>query len=310
MQLFIQQLVNGLSIGAVYALIALGYTMVYGILRLINFAHGDVYMVGAVIAYALANLFTRLGMPAWLNLTLIFIGAAAGCVVLGLIIERFAYRPLRNRPRLVSLITAIGVSLFLENFFQQRSIFGAAPRQFPQLIDNQTPISIPLGHGLVVQVTKLDVINFTLVVVMMLVLSWIVLKTRTGLALRAVSYRFDTAALMGINIDRIVAFTFALGSGLAAIAGVMDGIKYQVDPLMGLMTGLKAFVAAVIGGIGSIPGAVLGGLLMGVIESLLSGVILPPAYSGYAQGAAFLALILILLVRPSGILGKYVPEKV
>ncbi len=157
--------------------------------------------------------------------------------------------------------------------------------------------------------TRLDVIDFSLVIVIMAVLSWIVLKTRTGLALRAVSYRFDTAALMGIDIDRIIAFTFVLGSSLAAIAGVMDGIRYQVDPLMGLMQGLKAFVAAVIGGIGSIPGAVVGGLLMGIIESLLRGLVLPPAYSGYADGAAFLALVLILLIRPNGILGKYVPEK-
>ncbi len=311
MQLLVQQVINGLSIGAVYALIALGYTMVYGVLRLINFAHGDVYMVGAVIAFFLATWFQRLGLPVWVNLSLVFLGAAMGCAALGFIIERFAYRPLRNRPRLVSLITAIGVSLFLENLFQQKMVFGARPRQFPPLIETRTAISFHVGHSPVaVNITNLDVINFVLVIALMIVLSWVVLRTRTGLALRAVSYRFDTAALMGINTDRIIAFTFMLGSALAAVAGVIDAMRYQVDPLMGLVAGLKAFVAAVIGGIGSIPGAVLGGLLMGLIESLLRGVILPSDYSGYADGAAFLALILILLFRPSGILGKYAPEKV
>lgn len=305
MHIFVQQLINGLSIGVVYALIALGYTMVYGVLRLINFAHGDVYMVGALTAWYLAERFAAWHFPPWLNLFLIFILSAVACALLGFLIERLAYRPLRNRPRLVSLITAIGVSLFLENFFQEKNVFGATPRMFPDLFTIRT-YSFPVG-GKPVTLTNLDLISFALTLVLMVTLYWIVTKTKTGLALRAVSFRFDTASLMGIETNRIIAFTFVLGSALAAVAGVLDAIRYGlVEPDMGLIPGLKAFVAAVIGGIGNIPGAVVGGLLMGLLEAFLRG----SSLSGYADAFAFLALIIILLVRPSGLLGKSAPEKV
>jgi branched-chain amino acid transport system permease protein len=311
MQLLVQQLINSLSIGAVYALLALGYTMVYGVLRLINFAHGDVYMVGAVIAYYVATAMQRAAAPLWITLSVVFISAIVGCSILGFLIEFLAYRPLRNRPRLISLITAIGVSLLLENLMQQPILFGPTPQNFPPLISNVPVLSFHVGHSPTpVTLSSFDIIGLSLSIVLMLVLSLIVLKTRAGLALRAVSFRFDTASLMGINTNRIISFTFMLGSALAAVAGVLDGMRYQVDPLMGLMQGLKAFIAAVLGGIGSIPGAVLGGFLLGLIETILKGVILPSAYTGYADAVAFVVLILILLVRPSGLLGKSTAEKV
>lgn len=291
---FLQQLINGLSIGAVYALIALGYTMVYGVLRLINFAHGDVYMVGAVIAYGLATKMAAMRAPAWVSIPIIFAGAMAGCGALGFAIEFLCYRPLRHRPRLVALITAIGVSLLLENLFQNRLVFGATPRTVPKLLTSK----------------HLDLISFGLCIAIMAGLSWFVLRTRMGLALRAVSYRVDTASLMGINTNRVISMTFVLGSALAAVAGVVNALRYrQVDPLMGLIPGIKAFVAAVLGGIGSIPGAILGGLLMGLVETLLKGY-LPERYSSFSDAAAFVVLILILLVRPSGLLGKPALEKV
>jgi len=311
MQLFVQQLVNGLSIGAVYALIALGYTMVYGVLRLINFAHGDVYMVGAVIAYALATLFTRAHAAAYISLPVMFLGAMAGCALLGFLIEYLCYRPLRARPRLVVLITAIGVSLLLENLFQNPAVFGPTPRTLPHIIAIHPVIQFHIGSSpRPVVINNLDLTSFILSVIIMLGLSWLVLRTKLGLALRAVSFRVDTASLMGVNTDWIISLTFILGSALAAVAGVVDAMRYQVEPLMGLRQGIKAFVAAVLGGIGSIPGAVLGGLLMGLVETLLKGCILPSAYSGYSDAAAFFVLIVVLLIRPTGLLGKPATEKV
>lgn len=311
MQLIVQQLINGLSVGAVYALIALGYTMVYGVLRLINFAHGDVYMVGAVTSYVIATRLQKYELPGWVGLTVVFAGAIIVCAVLGFVIERLAYRPLRNRPRLVSLITAIGVSLLLENLFQNPAVFGAAPLTLPHLLVSQPVFQFHIGSSSTpVTINNLVLINLALSVVLMIVLTWVLLKTKTGLALRAVSFRFDTAALMGININRIISFTFMLGSALAAVAGVLDAIQYNIDPLMGVRAGTKAFIAAVLGGIGSVPGAVLGGLLMGLIETLLRGVVLPGKYTDYADAAAFLVLIFILLVRPTGLLGRHTPEKV
>jgi branched-chain amino acid transport system permease protein len=307
-----QQLVNGLSIGAVYALIALGYTMVYGVLRLINFAHGDVYMVGAVIAYETATWLTNRNAPAFVSLPVIFLSAMIGCAILGFCIEFFCYRPLRNRPRLVSLITAIGVSLLLENLFQNQAVFGPTPRTMPNLFgdaSHSTALHLAIGP-ISAKISVLNLITLILCIVLMIGLSWFVLKTRMGLALRAVSFRFDTARLMGINTDRVISMTFILGSSLAAVAGVADAMRYNVEPLMGLQQGMKAFVAAVLGGIGSIPGAVLGGLLMGLVETLLKGYILPDRYSGYSDAAAFLVLILVLLVRPTGLLGKPMMEKV
>ncbi|MDP9172645.1 MAG: branched-chain amino acid ABC transporter permease [Planctomycetota bacterium] len=310
MHVFLQQLINGLSIGAVYALIALGYTMVYGVLKLINFAHGDVYMVGAVIAYSLSLWMARIAAPLYISLPIIFLGAMIGCALLGFLIELLCYRPLRHRPRLVVLITAIGVSLLLENLFQVPQIFGPTPRTLPHLFQTR-PIFTFMGSATVapVVINNLDLISLCLGVVLMLLLSWFVMKTKTGLAIRAVSFRVDTASLMGINVNRVISMTFIIGSSLAAVAGVVDAMRYQVEPLMGLSQGIKAFVAAVLGGIGSIPGAVVGGLLMGLIETFLKGY-LPSRYSGYADAASFLVLILILLVRPTGLLGKPVAEKV
>lgn len=310
MHVFLQELINGLSIGAVYALIALGYTMVYGVLKLINFAHGDVYMVGAVIAYELAVKVSAAQSPIWVALPVVFLGAMGGCAVLGFVIEYLCYRPLRNRPRLVALITAIGVSLLLENLFQNRLVFGATPRILPELLRIRPVLRWAVGsEKSPVVVTNLDLISMGLCVAMMAGLSWFVLRTKMGLALRAVSFRVDTASLMGINTNRVISMTFVLGSALAAVAGVVDAMRYQVDPLMGLIPGIKAFVAAVLGGIGSIPGALLGGLLMGLVETLLKGY-LPAQYNNYSNAAAFVVLILILLVRPSGLLGKTTVEKV
>ena len=292
---FIELILIGLSIGATYALLALGYTMVYGVLRLINFAHGDVYMVGSVTGYFIAIKLVD-HAPVWLTLTAVFAGSIAVCAVLGFLIEFFAYRPLRNRPRLVLLITAIGVSLLLENLFQLHYVFGPTHRNYPEKL--RAAFGDHFAH-----------ISLGISLVLMIAMTWLVMKTRTGLALRAVSYRFDTARLMGINTDRIISLTFMFGSGLAAAAGVLDGMRYKVDPLMGITSGLKAFIAAVLGGIGNIPGALIGGLLIGLIESLLYGY-LPAAYTAYTDAAAFVILILILLIKPSGLMGRAAQEKV
>jgi branched-chain amino acid transport system permease protein len=306
----VQQLINGLSVGATYALIALGYTMVYGVLRLINFAHGEVYMAGAVVGWYLSRIMIRAATPAWLSLTVVFGGAMAACAILGFAIEFLAYRPLRDRPRLVVLITAIGVSLLLQNLAQSKYIFGPTPRAFPPLIDVKTVVEFHVGAAAdPVRITNLDLLSFGLSLAMMAALTFIVLKTRVGLALRAVSHRVDTAALMGVNTNRTISWTFILGSVLAAVAGVLDGIRYDVKPLMGLMPGLKAFIAAVLGGIGSIPGALAGALLLGLIETF-ARFYLPQGYTEFSDGVAFVALILILLFRPTGLLGRVTREKV
>lgn len=304
----IQQLIYGLSIGATYALIALGYTMVYGVLRLINFAHGEIYMAGAVIGWYLAKMVAAAAMPAWLGLAIVFGGAMVGCATLGFAIEFFAYRPLRARPRLVVLITAIGVSLLLQNLAQQNAVFGPTPQRFPELIQARTVLSFPIG-GRPVEISNLDLLSLILSFALMAILTWVVLKTKVGLALRAVSYRVDTAALMGVNTDRTISWTFMLGSALAAVAGVLDAIRYDVKPLMGLMPGLKAFIAAVLGGIGSIPGALVGALLLGIVETM-ARFYLPRGYTEYADAVAFVVLILILLFKPSGLLGRATREKV
>ncbi|HEV8605403.1 MAG TPA: branched-chain amino acid ABC transporter permease [Tepidisphaeraceae bacterium] len=300
-----QQLIIGLSVGATYALIALGYTMVYGVLRLINFAHGDVYMVGAVSGYYLSNWMVKKNAPLALTLTVVFAGSIVICAVLGFVIERFAYRPLRSRPRLVVLITAIGVSLLLENLAQLGVFFGPTPRQYPESIKMALATQV-FRAGSAISLTYSDILSLSVSLGLMALLTWVILKTRTGLALRAVSFRFDTAALMGVNTDRIISFTFMFGSSLAAVAGVMDGLRYNVYPLMGILYGLKAFVAAVLGGIGSIPGALVGGLLIGLVETLVKAYI----SSAYADAVAFLILILVLLVKPSGLFGSQAAEKV
>jgi len=311
MQEFIQQLINGLSLGAIYALIAVGYTMVYGVLQLINFAHGDVFMVGAVLTLVIARRFgfvtdeqvTR----SWLAFGACAVLSVVACGLLGYVIERFAYRPLRNRPRINSLITAIGISLLLEFGGQHPRAFGPTPRPFP--VDMLPGVKQDLARIGGVVVTRIDAMIIAVTLLLMLALSYIVLRTRTGLALRAVSHSFDTAALMGVNINRIISFTFVLGSTLAAAAGILYAVKYpKVEPLMGLLPGIKAFVAAVFGGIGNITGAVLGGLILGLVEVLAVGYL--PNGSQYRDGIAFVILIAILLVKPSGLLGKNVAEKV
>ena len=303
----VQQVIIGLSVGATYALIALGYTMVYGVLRLINFAHGEVYMAGAVAGYYLAALLAPRQLSPWVSVPAVFLGAMVFCAVLGFVIEFFAYRPLRSRPRLVVLITAIGVSLLLQNL--ALLVFGPTPTAYPRLMESREVVGFALGAGRV-SVSNVDAMRLGLSLALMAMLTWVVLGTQTGLALRAVSHRFDTATLMGINTNRIISFTFMLGSTLAAVAGVLDAIGYQVRPDMGTIPGLKAFVAAVLGGIGSIPGALLGGLLIGMVETLLNGLVLPRGYTGYKDAAAFVILILILLVKPSGLLGRAAAEKV
>jgi branched-chain amino acid transport system permease protein len=299
MDTFLQQVINGLSLGAIYALIALGYTMVYGVLRLINFAHGDVYMLGAFAGYYLANLLNLDANPSVLWAVCVTIGAMAICAGVGVVIERLAYRPVRHHSRLTSLITAIGVSLLLE--YGGQVVFGATPRFFPQMIRSET---YAIGG---VQITNQSLLIIVMAIVVMFGLQFIVHRTRMGKAMRATSYNLSVAKLMGINTDVVIAFTFALGSALAAAGGVMVALAIpRIDPLMGLMTGLKAFVAAVLGGIGNIPGAMLGGLLIGLMETALSAT----AYSTYRDAVAFGVLILILLVRPAGILGTAVTEKV
>ncbi|MGZ9175054.1 MAG: branched-chain amino acid ABC transporter permease, partial [Candidatus Binatia bacterium] len=263
MDTFVQQLINGLNIGAIYALIALGYTMVYGILRIINFAHGDIYMVGAFAGYFIA---LKLGLgPSWGGLLFVLIGSMVVAALVGMAMERFAYRPVRKYARMTTLITAIGVSLLLENLFV--ALFGGQGRGFPQLINDTT---FPLfGNA---AISKSQILIFAVSIALMVILQWIIFKTKVGTAMRAVSFNLNSAKLMGINTDAIIMFTFALGSALAAAGGVLTA-QYSptIDPLMGITTGLKAFVAAVLGGIGNIPGAVLGGLLIGVAETMVVG---------------------------------------
>lgn len=322
MSTFLQQLINGVSLGAIYSLIALGYTMVYGVLKLINFAHGDVYMIGAFMGYYLANgLGTRgaqaigasaegfiarglLGTgtmePSLITALVIMLLAMAICAVLGVIIERFAYRPVRKYSRLTALITAIGVSLLLENGGQV--VFGADPKFFPELFRKR---NIDLFGG--ASINTADIIVLLIALALMVGLQFVVFRTKTGRAMRAVSFNLQSAKLMGINTDRIIMFTFALGSALAAAAGVLVAIRIpRIDPLMGILVGLKAFVAAVLGGIGNIPGAVLGGLLIGITETMVAGYL----SSTYKDAVAFAILILILLFRPSGLLGSVAQEKV
>ena len=299
METFLQQLINGLSLGAIYALIALGYTMVYGVLRLINFAHGDIYMLGAFVGYYIATALNLDASPSLFGAILVTLGSMAACALAGIIMERFAYRPVRNQARLTSLITAIGVSLLLE--YGGQVVFGATPRFFPQMIRAQV---YSVGG---VQITNQSLMIIIVAIIVMFGLEFIVHRTKVGTAMRATSFNLSVAKLMGINTDFVIAFTFALGSALAAVGGVMVALAIpRIDPLMGLMTGLKAFVAAVLGGIGNIPGAMIGGVIIGLMETWLSAT----SYSTYRDAVAFAVLILILLFRPAGILGTATVEKV
>jgi branched-chain amino acid transport system permease protein len=293
MDYIIQQFINGISVGSIYALIALGYTMVYGIIKLINFAHGDVFMIGAFVSFYAVTLLHLGFIPSLLI-------SMAVCALVGVIIERSAYKPLRNASRIAVLITAIGVSFLLEN----GGIFavGAQPKGFPELI-HKTQYTI-FGD---VTIDSIQIMILAVTVILMILLQYIVHYTKIGKAMRAVSYDMEAARLMGINVDSTISATFAIGSALAAAAGVIFGMTYNsIDPLMGIIPGLKAFVAAVLGGIGIIPGALVGGLVLGVLETAVSSV----GYSLWRDGVAFAILILILIFKPSGLFGKNVREKV
>lgn len=301
MEYFIQQLINGISVGSIYALIALGYTMVYGIIKLINFAHGDVFMVGSFIGLFSAKFMAAAGMPPALVLILSLAISMTLAALLGISVERLAYKPLRKSTRIAALITAIGVSFLLE--YTMVLFFGPQAKGFPDiLIKKQYQL-----FGTSIQVDSNQILILITTVILMIVLQYIVHYTKTGKAMRAVSFDQEAARLMGINVDRTISATFAIGSALAAAAGVIFGMTYNsVDPLMGVMPGLKAFVAAVLGGIGSIPGALVGGLLLGTVETEISSL----GYSSWRDGVAFAVLILILIFRPSGLFGKNVREKV
>ena len=292
---FMQHLANGVSLGSLYALIAIGYTMVYGILRLINFAHGDIFMLGAYLTYY-AIVFTS--MPWYIAFAL----AAAITGLVGFLLEKIAYKPLRDAQRITVLISAIGASFFLQNF--ATVVFGGRPKAFP----------IPSIMNKIINIggVSINLITFIIPVIglgLLAGLTYIIYKTKTGMAMRALSKDYDTARLMGINVDRIISITFFIGSFLAAVGGIMWGIKYpQLMPLMGSMPGIKCFIAAVIGGIGNISGAVLGGFILGLGEILLVAFL--PGLTGYRDAFAFILLIIILLVKPTGLLGEKVTEKV
>ena len=285
-----------MSLGAIYALIALGYTMVYGVLRFINFAHSEVFMVGAFCGYYLARLFPHQTIATGL---VILVASMIACAVLGVLIEKLAYRPLRNRSTLTVLITAIGVSLLLQNLGQ--IVFGANPKAYPQLFPEKT---IVLGS---VTISSTQIVVLCVTLVLLWALRHIVMKTSIGTAMRALSFNPTAASLVGINNDFVISFTFALGSALAAAGGILYALNYpSIDPLMGTLPGLKAFVAAVLGGIGDLPGAALGGLIIGLIETFVRG----SQWSTYTDAIVFSILILILLFRPAGLLGKLQTEKV
>ena len=289
--LLIQQLINGLQVGSIYAVIALGYTMVYGIIKLINFAHGEVMMMGAYFAFLAASA----GLPIWA----VFLISMALSALLGVVIEGVAYKPLRNAPRISALITAIAMSLFLQNLALY--IFKADPKVMPVIIKNN-PIKI---GGL--QISNITVITFLISVIFMILLTIFVNKTKAGKAMRAVSEDTGAATLMGINVNMTISMTFAIGSALASLGGILYAIAYtQVMPTLGVLPGLKAFVAAVLGGIGIIPGAMLGGFILGFVETLTKAYL----SSRWSDAIVFSILIIVLSVKPTGLLGKNIREKV
>lgn len=300
MQDFIQHLINGVSLGSIYALIALGYTMVYGILKMINFAHADVYMIGAFSAYFAAKIFGLEAHPGFLSVLVLLLIAMVCCSLLGVTIERLAYRPLRNSPRLNVLITAIGVSLFLQ--YGGQLVFGADPKVFPEVMKDQVLISSGA-----IELRSFDITVLGVSLLAMLSLQFILKRTKMGKAIRAVSLNSNVASMMGINPNRIITLTFIIGSSLAGVGSVLVGMKYpKIEPLMGMMIGLKAFVAAVLGGIGSVGGAVLGALIMGLSEEMVVAYL----SSTYRDALAFGILIVILIFKPTGLLGKKSVEKV
>ncbi len=293
MEQLLSQIINGVQVGTIYALIALGYTMVYGIVKLINFAHGDLIMVGSYVAY-LSIVHYQVPFPA------AFLLAMLVCGSLGVLMDRIAYKPLRARPRLYALITAMGVSLFLEHGARNLPFIGPSFRRFPDVFPTQNYVLT--GS---VTVTNIQLFNVAVAVALMALLQYVIKYTRVGMAMRAASQDPDAARLMGINVDRVIATTFAIGGMLAGAAGVLLAVAYpRLSPYMGIVPGLKAFVAAVFGGIGSIPGAMVGGLIMGVVETLATAV-----YSQVAEGVFFVILIAVLLFRPAGLLGQPTVEK-
>lgn len=303
MDWFLQQLINGLALGAIYALIALGYTMVYGVLRFINFAHSDVLMLGAFAAfYITPKVAPSLGSQSLTTALVVIVFSAIVCALIGMTIEFLAYRPLRKRPRLTVLITAIGVSLFIEFAGQHEKIFGAATKPFPKLLP-KTDFSWGALHF-----SSNDLVVLVLTALLLVAMWFIVQRTKIGMAMRAVSFNEQAASLMGVNVNAVISFTFALGSALAAIAGIFYAMRAPgIEPLMGVQPGLRAFIAAVLGGIGNLPGAALGGIVLGLLETFFGGM---PGLSNYRDAIAFAILILILLFRPAGLLGKQQTEKV
>lgn len=294
MEHVLDQIINGLQLGLMYALIALGYTMVYGVVKLINFAHGDVFMVGAFVGY--------FALEKWgMGLPLAVLTAVVVCSLLGVLIERIAYRPLRYAPKIAALISALGVSLFLEYFGSLKFVFG------PNYRVVQRPFEEVHWSVMGVTITNIQVTVFVVVLVMLLALQFIIYRTKVGMAMRTISVDHNAARLMGVNVDNTISITFAIGSAFAAVGGILYSLAYpQIHPFMGIMPGLKAFTAAVLGGIGIIPGAVLGALIMGQVETLTTAFI----SSQLRDAVAFLILILVLLFRPTGLLGKNEPDKV
>ncbi|MBS1516654.1 MAG: branched-chain amino acid ABC transporter permease [Bacteroidetes bacterium] len=295
---FIQQLINGLSLGSIYALIALGYTMVYGILKFINFAHGEIFMLGAFSGLYLSRAF-GIDSPDIFMAVVILLLTMVITSVIGVVIEKLAYKPLRNSSKLTVLITAIGVSLFLQ--YTGQLLFGADPKSFPTIIENVSfnVFGATIGSNQIVVLIS--------AALLMIALRFIVMNTKMGIAIRAVSNNLTAASLMGININNVISFTFVIGSSLAGAAGILYAINYpSIDPLMGLLPGLKAFIAAVLGGIGNFPGASVGGLIIGLVETFTVGYISPT----YRDAIAFAILIIILLVKPTGLFGRKEVEKV
>ena len=295
LETLIQQLMNGISLGSLYALIAIGYTMVYGILRLINFAHSDIFMVGAYLAFFLVAIFH---LP-WVVSAVLAVALTA---IVGMIVDRAAYRPVRNAPRISALITAVGVSFFLENL--GLVTIGARPKAFhrPDLMAKVVRVGPAAVSGVSIWVPVLSL-------ALLAVLLYIIYRTKVGMAMRAVSTDIETTRLMGVDVDRVISYTFAIGSALAAAGGIMWACKYpQINPLMGIYPGWKAFTAAVVGGIGNITGAMIGGFLIGLIEIMTVAVF--PGISGYRDGIIFTFLLVFLLLRPTGILGEPLKEKV
>jgi branched-chain amino acid transport system permease protein len=295
-----QQIVNGLQLGAIYALIALGYTMVYGIVRLINFAHGDFFMVGAYVAYAAFYMFNFFLPQGNVMAFAVLIVAMVGGALVALISNQFAYKPLRYKPRLSSLVTAIGVSMLLEYLFSALPFIGPSPRGFPELLKKQM---FTIGGA---EISNYVVIDLAVAAALMIGLTYMVRRTALGKAMRAVSQDKDAAKLMGIDVEMVIGFTFAVGGAFAGAAGLLAGLTYpRIGPYMGILPGLKAFIAAVLGGIGNIPGAVLGAFIMGLAETFAT------AYNSLlGEGIAFVILIVVLLLRPNGILGEKTADKI